>query len=205
MEIKVYTVDELILDPDNARTHNLKNLDVIKASLTRFGQRKNIVIDQNKIVIAGNGTLIAAKELGWKTIQADMVDMSATDKTAYALIDNRAAELAEWDDEILKGQLASLELDGFNIEELGFDDLDLDDLESAAENIEPECEFSAELGNKDNYFVVICKDVDEFKAMSEKMGLESVKMNLSRKGTSSMWIQGKTRLVTVEKMGAAFA
>ncbi len=208
MLIKEYTVDELILDPDNARTHNQANIDVIKASLSRFGQRKNIVIDQNRIVIAGNGTLIAAKQLGWKTIQADMVELSALDKTAYALIDNRAAELADWDDDILKGQLAALQIDGFNIDELGFGDFNFEDLNIEGEddvNIEPDCEFSAEISGKDNYFIVLCRDSDEFKALYEKMNLEPVKMNLSKKETSPMWVQGKARLVTVEKMAAVYA
>lgn len=61
-------VAELASDPANVRKHNEKNLDAIKASLTRFGQQKPIVIDKSGVVRAGNGTLAAAKALGWAEI-----------------------------------------------------------------------------------------------------------------------------------------
>jgi len=62
-------VDEPLPDPANVRKHNERNLTAIAASLRRFGQQKPIIIDGDNIVRAGNGTLAAAKKLGWQTIK----------------------------------------------------------------------------------------------------------------------------------------
>lgn len=98
-------------DPANVRTHSKKNIDAIRASLKRFGQQKPIVIDSDNIVRAGNGTLEAAKELGWKYISVVISDLEPSELTAYAIADNRTAELADWDLEDLDKQLQSLESD----------------------------------------------------------------------------------------------
>lgn len=85
-------------DPDNARAHDERNLSAIKMSLAHFGQQKAIVIDQTGCVIAGNGTLRAAKDLGWKEIAAVRFDSNDEHaKRSYAIADNKTAELAAWD------------------------------------------------------------------------------------------------------------
>lgn len=102
-------VAELASDPANVRKHNEKNLDAIKASLTRFGQQKPIVIDKSGVVRAGNGTLAAAKALGWAEIDCVETELEGAEATAYAIADNRTAELAEWDEAALTAVLQSLE------------------------------------------------------------------------------------------------
>jgi DNA modification methylase len=119
-------VTNLVFDPSNVRTHSQKNLDAIKGSLTKFGQQKPIVIDDKGVVVAGNGTLAAAKELGWESIQAVQTELDSLNKTAFAIADNRTGELADWDTEALDAQLASLKLNDFDIGDIGFDDIDLD-------------------------------------------------------------------------------
>lgn len=114
---------DLTLDPKNARKHSKKNLDSIKGSLSKFGQQKPIVIDADGKVIAGNGTLAAAIALGWETIQVVRTELFGSDAVAYALADNRTAELAEWDELILGDTLKSLDNVGFDIESIGFDPL----------------------------------------------------------------------------------
>lgn len=66
MKTERVTVASLLFDPANVRKHGERNLDAIKASLARFGQQKPIVVDGDGIVRAGNGTLIAAEQLGRK-------------------------------------------------------------------------------------------------------------------------------------------
>ena len=111
----------LNLDPSNARKHDEKNLSAIKGSLARFGQRlPRVVQKQGNIVRAGNGRLLAAKELGWTHIAAVVVDESEVEVTAYAFADNRTSELAEWDDEALAKFLQSLPQDIFEF--TGFSD-----------------------------------------------------------------------------------
>ena len=58
MNLETVTIESLKLDPNNARKHSKRNLDAIKASLEKFGQRKPIFV-HNGVVIAGNGTLEA--------------------------------------------------------------------------------------------------------------------------------------------------
>jgi site-specific DNA-methyltransferase (adenine-specific) len=101
-------IGELTIDPANARKHSKRNLESIAASLKRFGQQKPIVIDKAKVVRAGNGTLQAAISLGWETIGCVMTELTGPDAMAYAIADNRTAELAEWDDPVLKATLEAL-------------------------------------------------------------------------------------------------
>jgi DNA modification methylase len=119
-------IADLSQDPANARKHDDKNIDSIIASLRRFGQQKPIVIDASNVVRAGNGTLEAAKRLGWDSIECVKTDLKGSDAIAYAIADNRTAELAEWDSDILAAQLSGLLTDdealanaaGFSAEEI---------------------------------------------------------------------------------------
>ena len=123
MEIETWAVANLTNDPNNARTHDKANLDAIAASLAKFGQRKPIVITADGVILAGNGTVAAAKQLGWKQISATVApaDWDAATAKAYALADNRTAELAEWDQGALATQLVELETEGWDLAGLGFD------------------------------------------------------------------------------------
>lgn len=116
MKIKQIKLTDLALDPDNARVHDKRNLDATRASLEAFGQRKPIVV-AGGVVVAGNGTLEAAQALGWDkiaTVSAD--DLSPEERTAFAIADNRTAELAGWDNAKLAQSLAQVTEDG---DELG--------------------------------------------------------------------------------------
>ncbi len=165
MKIKQTKLTDLTLDPDNARVHDKRNLDAIKASLEAFGQRKPIVVADG-VVVAGNGTLEAAQALGWTTIATVSADdLDADQRTAFAIADNRTAELAAWDDAKLAQSLAHVTEDGDELgEATGFDhdtlvglieqemggevvedaagsnELDVDDFESFAHNC-PRCDF----------------------------------------------------------------
>lgn len=138
MIIETVLIDDLDLDSQNARKHDDNNLKAIAGSLEQFGQRKPIVLHK-KTVVAGNGTLIAARSLGWKEIQVVRVpdDWTNDQVKAYALADNRSAELAEWDEQILTQQLKELELADWDIEALGFD-LQVEPLQDVVEDELPD-------------------------------------------------------------------
>jgi DNA modification methylase len=140
MEIKQVKIESLSLDPANVRTHDERNLEAITASLRRFGQQKPIVIDGNNIVRAGNGTLTAAKALGWKTIAAVVTTLERADAVAYAIADNRTAELADWDDQLLTSVLQELKSDQDLFAATGFTEDDLGELlrEDELDDIEEE-------------------------------------------------------------------
>jgi hypothetical protein len=114
-------VESLTLDPRNARLHGRKNMDTVKSSLTRFGQRLPIVVQKEGMVVrVGNARLTAAREMGWTHIAAVIVDENDVEATAFALVDNRSSELGEWDMQILCEELQNLEGVFGDLEELGW-------------------------------------------------------------------------------------
>ena len=129
MRTKKVKIETLCNDPANVRKHDQRNIEAIKASLTRFGQQKPIVVNADGVVIAGNGTLAAAKDLGWKVIATVETELDGVDATAYAIADNRTAELAMWDDDALAQTLAALQNDD-SIDELvsGFSEQEIEEL-----------------------------------------------------------------------------
>jgi site-specific DNA-methyltransferase (adenine-specific) len=138
MDIELVNIDDLDLDSRNARKHDAKNLKAIADSLQQFGQRKPIVV-WGKTVVAGNGTMAAARSLGWTEIEIVRVpdDWSSDQVKAYALADNRSAELAAWDEQVLASQLLELQEAEFDIQLLGFE-LPVDELQEVVEDEIPE-------------------------------------------------------------------
>lgn len=115
------SVNELTTDPANARTHGDRNLKAIEDSLRRFGQDQLLVVQrQGMVVRKGNGRLEAARRLGWTHVAAVVVDEGNVDATARALADNRASDLAGWNDAVLGMLLKSIRDDGGNVDELGW-------------------------------------------------------------------------------------
>lgn len=148
LEIIKKKITDLSHDPSNVRTHDEKNITAIKASLRKFGQQKPIVIDDKGTVIAGNGTLESAKSLGWTEIDCVVTQLDSLNKTAFAIADNRTAELADWDQTALDLQLKSLADLNMDMSEFDFD-IKIDDptLEPNEKDDEvPEVDDSNELG-----------------------------------------------------------
>jgi DNA modification methylase len=128
MKIEKIAIDKLLLDPANARKHGKKNLDSIKGSLAKFGQQKPIVVNADNVIVAGNGTMQAAKELGWKEINIVRTDLKGSDITAFGIADNRTSELAEWDDKVLQELLEGLKAEDFDLSAIGFDIDDMNEM-----------------------------------------------------------------------------
>lgn len=119
-------LSSLDYDPHNARKHDARNLKAIRTSLTQFGQRLPVVVQrvcQNDgpsrlIVRAGNGRVQGARELGWSHIAAVLIDETDEQAMAFALADNRTAELAEWDTKELQKLLDELQVDDDDLDEM---------------------------------------------------------------------------------------
>lgn len=126
MKTETVPIEEPTPDPANARKHDERNLKSIIDSLRAFGQQKPIVVDGRGIVVAGNGTLEAAKRLGWTEIAIVRSDLDPTQATAFGIADNRTAELAEWDDEVLRSLLDSMDDEMRDV--LAFDQKEIDAL-----------------------------------------------------------------------------
>jgi DNA modification methylase len=127
MKLETLRIADLTPDPQNARQHDDKNLKAIMGSLKEFGQRKPIVITEAGTIVAGNGTVEAAKRLGWLDIEVVRVPSDWTDAQvkAFAIADNRTAELANWNQEVLTSQLLELEAEGWELTEFGFEPLEM--------------------------------------------------------------------------------
>ena len=128
-------IDSVNLDQANARAHDERNVEAIKASLDEFGQRQPVVVQkQGMVVRAGNARVMAAKALGWSEIAAIVVDEDDVAATAYAIADNRTAELATWDTDVLDRLMAELPPD--MAEATGFTDAELEALLEAPAIVE---------------------------------------------------------------------
>ena len=154
MKVENVTVDSLAFDPANVRKHDERNIAAIAASLQKFGQQKPIVVGPDGVVIAGNGTLEAARSLDWKKIAIVRTTLEGAEAIAYAIADNRTAELAEWDEPEL-----ALILDSLNsadmLAETGFSDEELAEMLSglggmgdSEEPPEPQIDKADELNQK---------------------------------------------------------
>lgn len=115
-------VEQVRTNPANARLHPAQSIKVIKDSLARFGQQKPIVIAEDGLVIAGEGTLIATMELGRPYIAAVRTNLPQVERMAYALADNRTNELSGFDYDALREQLSALKLEDVPIDDLGWEE-----------------------------------------------------------------------------------
>ena len=119
----------------NARTHSAKQIAQIAASIKAFGFNNPVLIDKDGGIIAGHGRVEAGKQLGLKTVPCVHLDhLDDAQKRAYILADNKLAEKAGWDPEILKIELqhlTSLDLD-FDVTVTGFEMAEIDVLLSDA-------------------------------------------------------------------------
>jgi ParB-like nuclease family protein len=127
MKIEYTLVRELRPYRNNARTHSKKQVRQIANSIEKFGFCNPVLIDNNKQIIAGHGRVEAAKLLGIDAMPTCRLShLSEADKRAYILADNKLAEKAGWDKELLAIELQGLiDLD-FEIELTGFEMPEID-------------------------------------------------------------------------------
>jgi DNA modification methylase len=127
--VQLLPTDDLVPASNNARRHSKKQTQQLANSLRAFGFINPILIDDNNCILAGHGRLEAAKLLGLEQVPTLCIEhLSPEAIKAYRIADNRLAELADWDDDILAielQELQALELD-FAITDIGFDVAEID-------------------------------------------------------------------------------
>jgi DNA modification methylase len=122
LAISYRAVAELKPYARNARTHSRKQVRQIAAAIKEFGFTNPVLIDESDQIIAGHGRVAAAKLLGLAEVPTlQLSHLSPTQKRAYILADNRLAEKAGWDKEILAVELQGLLDDGFEVVLTGFE------------------------------------------------------------------------------------
>jgi DNA modification methylase len=133
-KILLRPVAELRAHPGNARVHGEAQLEQIKASMLAFGFTNPLLVDEAGVLLAGHGRLEAAVALGIEKVPTIVLrHLSASQKEALRLADNRIAENATWDQALLRDALAAVEAaPDLDLAMLGFSAAELDDILAAA-------------------------------------------------------------------------
>jgi ParB-like chromosome segregation protein Spo0J len=124
--IEHWPLDRLVPYIRNPRTHSEAQIAQIAASIVEFGFLNPILVDTSAGIIAGHGRLRAARKLQLPEVPVIVLDhLTESQKRAYVIADNRLAENAGWDEELLRLELAALDEENFNVHVTGFEDEDL--------------------------------------------------------------------------------
>ena len=155
----------------------------VAASLKEFTYAKvSVLVDENMTLLAGHTTLKAMRSLGWKTCPEvkQVFGWSEAEKRAYRIADNKLGELAEWDLDLLAGELASLDEVGFDVELTGFDTDALaelvppEKLEVAEDDYEPPVEIETSIQRGDLFRLgrhrLLCGDSTSAEDVGRLMG-----------------------------------
>ena len=113
----------------NARTHTPEQVGQIAGSIVEFGFVNPILIGEDNMIIAGHGRLLAAQKLGLESVPVIRLDhLSKAQRQALVLADNKIAENAGWDEDLLRLELQALEEVNFDLDIIGFSETELDEL-----------------------------------------------------------------------------
>lgn len=135
LDIEYLAIESLIPYEKNPRK-NKKAIEPVKKSIKTYGFRQPIVTDENLVILVGHTRLLAAKELGFKTVPVHIAkDLSEEQKIAYRIADNKTAEFATWDKNLLLMEMKDLG-DLYT----GFEDFILSTTEIGSQVVEPKYE-----------------------------------------------------------------
>jgi ParB-like chromosome segregation protein Spo0J len=125
-KVEKWAIDKLIPYARNARTHSDEQVSQLAASIKEWGWTTPVLVDEQGGIIAGHGRTLAAQKLKMTEVPV-MVAKGWSDakKRAYIIADNKIALNSGWDEEMLRLELAELDVAGFNLELTGFTGDDL--------------------------------------------------------------------------------
>jgi DNA modification methylase len=125
--IEMVPISSLKPNQNNARKHSPKQLALIGTSLSRWGFLVPIVTDKDGTIVAGMGRYLAAQDLNYDHVPIISREfLSEADRRAFALAENRLAELGGWDDDLLQVELKFLFEADYDLTVTGFELKDLD-------------------------------------------------------------------------------
>src|SRR5215467_10110613 len=130
LQVRLVPIDQLIPYIRNSRTHTDAQVALVAASIREFGWTNPILVRPDMVVIAGHARLLAARKLG--LTEVPVIELSGPTETqcrALAIADNQLAITgAGWDEEMLRIELAALQEEDFDLNLVGFDTHELDEL-----------------------------------------------------------------------------
>ncbi len=224
LNIEYRPTESLIPFANNARTHSDEQIAQIAASIREFGFNNPILVDGERGIIAGHGRLLGARKLGLDTVPViELAHLSPTQKRAYILADNRLAENAGWDKELLALELTDLKLSEFDLDLLGFTDDELNELLNGGDNsgltdddAVPEVNEVAISKTGDVWVMgnhrLLCGDATKPEDYKLLLGDELVDMtftdppyNVNYANTAKDKMRGKNRPILNDNLGADFS
>ena len=129
LRIEQLSVEGLAAYGRNARTHSEAQVAQIAGSIAEFGFVNPVLIDEKGTIIAGHGRVLAARKLGLTDVPVVRLDhLTDIQRRALTIADNRIAEGAGWDEQVLAGELSALAAEHFDLDLVGFDDAELERL-----------------------------------------------------------------------------
>ena len=129
MDIEIRPISGLIPYANNARTHSDEQVAQIAASIREFGWTNPVLVDGENGIIAGHGRVLAARKLGYSEVPCiELSHLTDAQKRAYVLADNKLAENAGWDRDLLALELGGLNDEGFDLGVIGFGEDEIDRL-----------------------------------------------------------------------------
>jgi DNA modification methylase len=121
MKIELRSITDIKPYPNNPRIND-GAVDTVAGSIKEFGFRQPIVVDSDSVIICGHTRFKAAQKLGLEKVPVHVAkDLSPEQIKAYRIADNKTAELAEWNYELLPIELADLQSCNYDLGLLGFD------------------------------------------------------------------------------------
>jgi hypothetical protein len=128
-KVEIWELSRLIPYARNARTHSETQIAEIAGSIAAFGFMTPVLVDSTGVIIAGHGRVLAARKLKLDKIPVIVVDhLTEGERRAYAIADNKIALNAGWDEGLLRVELDTLKVDGFDLTKLGFSEQEFNDL-----------------------------------------------------------------------------
>lgn len=121
LKVKLLPTAGLLPYAKNSRTHSADQLERLAASIKQFGFTNPVLIDDSGTIIAGHARVLAAQQLGLEKVPTIKLGHLTPDQArAYVIADNRLAELAGWDSDLLTSELTALSEAGFDLPAIGF-------------------------------------------------------------------------------------
>lgn len=123
---RMYSVARLKPYGNNSRTHSRSQIQQIAKAIQEFGFTNPILVSDDFEIVAGHGRYLAAKVLGMSTVPCiKLTGLTEQQRRAYVIADNKLAEKAGWDEDLLKLELGSLDRSDFELGVLGFSEKEL--------------------------------------------------------------------------------
>ncbi|MFN3595213.1 MAG: site-specific DNA-methyltransferase [Thiobacillaceae bacterium] len=223
--IEQWPIAKLLPYARNARTHSEEQVAQIAASIAEFGFTNPILVGSDGVIVAGHGRLDAARKLGLERVPVVVLDhLTPTQRRALVIADNRIAENAGWDEQLLRIELQDLQAEGFDLDLTGFD---ADALAELLAGDEPELEGQTDedaapevtdtpVSRPGDVWVcghhrVLCGDATETQAYITVLGDEISDMvftdppyNVNYANSAKDKLRGKDRAILNDNLGDGF-